>query len=295
MHFDDLKKILHLAHTQNIQLSAKSLYITAGALSKTLKKVENQLNTPLFDRIGRNIKLNAQGKKFVSYAVHLSHEYEQMCSEFSNSNSRYLLKVSGPAVLLDACLKKIMPKLIDDRIELSIDALYEGDALQQLINGQSHIAVVTNEVLDDLEAFGLSSVSLGTTQYEIVAGNEHGIFTHYPDGVLPVQALLQYPFVCSKTSPFCGIERGVGSDGWPDRQFPRKILSRSDDLNALLSIVNQNHMLAYIPDLLINNDRVRVITLSEHSPQYAEDYSLVYMPSNADGWLNRLINKLQSI
>jgi DNA-binding transcriptional LysR family regulator len=292
MHFDDLKKIIHLAHSQNIQISAKALCITAGALSKTLKKIENHLQTDLFDRVGRNIQINAQGKKFINYALNITHEYEQMCSEFTDKRRSYLLKVSGPAVLLDDCLKKIIPLISRDNTELSVDALYEGDALKRLVNGQSHIAIVTNEVLDDVSALALSSVSLGATKYEVVAGHKHKIFTDFPDGHVALKDLVNYSFICPKTSPFCGIERGVGSDGWLDHKYPRKILSRSDDLNVLLSIVNQNIMLAYIPDIVINKEKLRIINVTDYSHEYTEEYSVVYKQSTADGWLNQLIDKL---
>jgi len=292
MRFDDLQKITHLAHSQNIQASAKALNITAGALSKTLKKIEDQLKTLLFDRVGRNIQLNVQGKKFITYALTITHEYEQMCSEFTDKRSNYLLKVSGPAVLLDACLKKIMPLMSSDNMELSVDALYEGDAIKQLTNGQSHIAVVTDEVLAGLATFALSSVSLGTTKYQVIAGHQHEIFTVFPKGKVSIDDLLKYCFICPKTSPFCGIERGVGSDGWLDHEYPRKILFRSDDLSALLSIVNQGQTLAYVPDTVIDTDRFRVIDIAGYANQYQEAYSLVYKPSTAEGWLNQLISSL---
>ena len=38
MNLDDLEKIVHLAHSQNIQVSADALNITPGALSKIFKK-----------------------------------------------------------------------------------------------------------------------------------------------------------------------------------------------------------------------------------------------------------------
>lgn len=292
MHLDDLKKIIHLAHSQNIQVSAKELYITAGALSKTLKKVENHLQTLFFDRVGRNIRINLEGKKFINYALNITHEYDQMCSEFNDKQSYYLLKISGPAVLLDSCLKKIIPLVSSDKIELSVDALYEGEALRHLVNGQSHIAIVTNEVLGDLKALELSSVSLGTTKYEVVAGHRHKIFTVFPSGNVSINDLLNFSFICPKTSPFCGIERGIGSDGWLDHKYPRKILSRSDDLNVLLSIVNQNETLAYIPDIVIDENKLRVINIIDYPHECAENYSLVYKESTADGWLNKLVSKL---
>ena len=294
MRFEDLQKVIHLAHSQNAHVSASALNITVGALSKTLKKIEYQLNTRLFNRVGRNIQLNDNGKKFLSYALNLSHEYEQMCSEFTDNQKKYQLKISGPAVLLDTCLKAIMPLLPDNNVELTIDALFEGDAIKHLINGQSHIAIVTNDVLDDIEAFALDSTLLGTTTGTVVASRQHEIFQEFPDGVVTIDQLLNYAFVCPQTSPFCGIERGVGSDGWLDHKYPRNISCRSDDFNALLSIVNHGKTLAYIPDLAIDTKKQRAITVVDFRNQYHEQFSLVYKPSKADGWLNGLMHQLKS-
>lgn len=294
MRFDDLQKIIHLAHSQNVHISASALNITVGALSKTLKKIEHKLNTRLFDRIGRNIQLNASGKKFLSYALHLTHEYEQMCSEFTDKQKKCHLKISGPAVLLDACLEKIMPLLPDDNMEWTIDALFEGDAMKHLINGQSHIAIVTNEALADVDAFALESVLLGVTTGTVVASHQHEIFKAFPDGIVRMEDLLNYAFVCPKTSPFCGIERGIGSDGWLDHKYPRNISCRSDDFNTLLSIVNHGKALAYIPDIAIDANKQSAIKVIDFSNHYQEQFSLVYKPSAADGWLNHLMHKLKS-
>lgn len=292
MHFDDLKKIIHLAHSQNIHVSANALNITVGALSKTLKKTEHKLNTTLFDRVGRNIQLNAHGKKFTDYALHLTHEYEQMCSEFTHKQKKCLLKISGPAVLLNALLEKVMPLLSDNGIELSIEALFEGDALKHLINGQSNIAIVTNEVLSDLNAYSIESVVLGTTKGTLIASHQHEIFTSFPDGNVHMKDLLNYAFVCPKTSPFCGIERGIGSDGWPDHKYPRNISFRSDDFNTMLSIVNHGKTLAYIPSIAIDFNKQKEINVVDFSNHYQESFSLIYKPSIADGWLNKLIDQL---
>lgn len=292
MNFEDLQKVTHLAHTQNIQQSASALHITAGALSKTLKKIEVKLNTTLFDRVGRNIQLNVQGKKFITYALNLTHEYEQMCSEFTNQQNKIYIKVSGPAVLLDVFLQKVIPLMSNKKIELSIEALYEGDAIKQLSDGQSHIAIVTNEALLDISSLELESMLIGNLKGTIVAGQQHVIFKHFPDGRVMMEDLLNYPFICPKTSPFCGIERGTGSDGWLDHKYPRKIAYRSDDFNSLLSVVNQGVALAYIADIAIDTNKQRMIEIIDFPVKYYEKYSVVYKPSVANGWLNQLMYKL---
>lgn len=293
MHIDDLKKIVHLAHSENIQKSACALNITAGALSKTLKKVENKLNTLLFDRVGRNIQLNAQGQKFITYALQLTHDYEQMCSEFTDHNTKYHIKLSGPSVLLSVSLDKITPLLPKKNMELSIEALYEGDAIQHLVSGQSHIAIVTDEALTDIKSLALNSVPLGVTTCKVIASRQHAIFDAFPDGKVTIDELLKFSFICPKTSPFCGVEQGIGSDGWQDHKYPRKIIFRSDDLNSLLAVVNQGLAIAYVADTVINTEQVKVIEVIDLYSKYQERYSLVYRASTADGWLNQLMAKFE--
>jgi len=66
-----------IAQTGNLTQAAKQLNISPPALSNALKRLEQQLGTPLFDRVGRNILLNAYGKVYLPYAeniITLSHQ-----------------------------------------------------------------------------------------------------------------------------------------------------------------------------------------------------------------------------
>lgn len=46
---------------------AKEAYVSQSAVSKTIKQLEEEIGVELFDREGRTIKLNQQGKLFYSY------------------------------------------------------------------------------------------------------------------------------------------------------------------------------------------------------------------------------------
>ena len=294
MSFEDLRKVIHLAHSQNIQTSAKALNLTPGALSKTLKKIERALNTSLFDRAGRNIQLNRQGKKFIHYAANLVHEYEQMCSEFNGNKVRQQVNVTGPSVLLNHCLQALIKELPAKNTELNIDASFEGEAIKRLLGGHAHIAIVTGEVLSDIDTAELESVLLGATTFKIVAAGSHELFSLYPEGKMTLDQLLTSPFVCPSSSPFCGVVRGIGSDGWPDQQYPRNIAFRTDDFSSLLSIVRQGQAVAYVPDFVLTSTAFRSIELSDFTYGYQEEYHLVYKPGMADGWLKKLVGKIKA-
>lgn len=53
-----------LVNTGSIVQTAQNFYISQPAVSKALKKLEEELGGELFDRIGKSIRLNAKGEEF---------------------------------------------------------------------------------------------------------------------------------------------------------------------------------------------------------------------------------------
>ena len=62
-----LRYFLKLAEHQHVTKTANILHISQPALSSTIKKLENELGAPLFERNGRNIVLSAYGEIFRTY------------------------------------------------------------------------------------------------------------------------------------------------------------------------------------------------------------------------------------
>ena len=62
-----LKYFRELANSEHLTRTAEKLYITQTTLSNTIKNLENQLGTKLFDRVGRTIQLNEAGKLYLTY------------------------------------------------------------------------------------------------------------------------------------------------------------------------------------------------------------------------------------
>ncbi|AUJ29454.1 MAG: LysR family transcriptional regulator [Liquorilactobacillus hordei] len=67
MNFSHLYCFMSVATHESITLAAKELFISQPAASKSIKQLENELGVKLFDRKGRNLKLNQQGRIFFTY------------------------------------------------------------------------------------------------------------------------------------------------------------------------------------------------------------------------------------
>jgi len=290
MDVEDLRKFMVVAQLNNLQLAAKTLHQTPGALSKVVMRLEVRLGTQLFDRTGRNIVLNRHGEKFRHYASQIVHEADQALSEFVGSSAALRVNIAGPSVLISHWLPKIIDKLGDNKSEINISVKWESEAINLLANGSAHLALVTDMALDGISQTGdYDSIALGTTLFKVVAGDNHPLFKEYGEGRLSNAQLFEFPFACPSVSPFCGITRGIGSDGWRDDKVPRQIGYRCNDFSVLMSLVRQGRALAYVPDFIATQFGLRIIDVDDCDYHCQENIQLVYKPSLASGWLNQLI------
>ncbi|MCC2229678.1 LysR family transcriptional regulator [Lachnospiraceae bacterium CLA-AA-H215] len=85
------------AQHEHITMAANRLHISQPALSKTIKKLEEELGVPLFDRHGKNITLNDNGKIFLSYVNTALDALSNGKRQLSNSVNETL-----PNILLNA-------------------------------------------------------------------------------------------------------------------------------------------------------------------------------------------------
>lgn len=67
MNLTGLKYFVSVASLGSVTEAAKRAFVSESAISKTIKQLEEEIGVKLFDRQGRTIKLNQQGKVFYTY------------------------------------------------------------------------------------------------------------------------------------------------------------------------------------------------------------------------------------
>lgn len=78
-----------MTQKQNISQSAQLLFISQSSLSQTIQHLEKELGYPLFDRTGRNIRLNGNGEIFLVFAEKLTQDYTSMLTQIAKRNQKY--------------------------------------------------------------------------------------------------------------------------------------------------------------------------------------------------------------
>src|SRR5256885_2919866 len=69
MEIRQLRYFLDIAQTEHLTQSAQNLFVTQSTLSHGLRQLEEELDTALFDRLGRGLKLSQAGAEIKGYVT----------------------------------------------------------------------------------------------------------------------------------------------------------------------------------------------------------------------------------
>lgn len=311
MNLADLRIFLSAARRPTLAEVAREMHLTPSAVSKALRRLEDSLGKPLFDRSARLLALNASGALLVPRAQALLALADQARADVQAEAAVIDCRIAGPAILLwrhgadwSHALRPYQ------EASLSLQAMFEDDALAALARSEVHAAVVTGEVLDGKGAHWSEAwvtVPLGMLAQHLVAGRRHplaGALMASTEGsgdggatpaVAALQAsvaqVLEHEFACPTRSLFCGERRGARSDGWRDDQLPRKIRYWTDDLQLLLAFVQSGAALAYLPDFALLDPALVRIDVPDAAFTCHEQVALVYDGVQAPAWLRQLASQ----
>ncbi len=96
MEFLQLTYFQHTARTENISHTAAHFRVPPSSVSASIKKLENELETQLFDRTANRLLLNDTGKRFLKAVDNIFSEIEQAKNDIADMSG----KVHGKIHLL---------------------------------------------------------------------------------------------------------------------------------------------------------------------------------------------------
>ena len=94
MDIEQLEYFLNVAKTQNMHTSAEDLHISQPALSRSIKRLEDELGVELFDRHNHSININSYGVLFQRYAESCVNTYKGGKSELQKAIKKAQNKIS---------------------------------------------------------------------------------------------------------------------------------------------------------------------------------------------------------
>ena len=137
MNLQQLQYFKVIAETKNFTTASNILLVSQPALSKAISKLEEELNVPLFEREGRNIKITKYGDVFLKYAESALNDIErgrEKIQDMKNNNDRVI------SIASTYCIgSTIIPFLISNFLNSHMQTKFN-------FNNES-----TDEILKDLK------------------------------------------------------------------------------------------------------------------------------------------------
>jgi DNA-binding transcriptional LysR family regulator len=242
--------ILAVDDLRTLRAAAAQLGLTQPAATKMLHELEDALGQPLFDRVGRGLKLNPAGERVTGHFRSIRGSMEALNRQLGEFRlggvgkfSLGSIMAASPGRLTDAMLdlKREFPLLT---IEIVIDT--SDRLLAQLREGKLEIVVGRVTPLAGIEC---EFTAIDDEALVVIARNEHPLASK---GVVDFESMLQYAWVLQpQGSPMRGvIEREFRAHHCP---LPKGLIE-TGSIPTTINLITRSDLLAVIPQAVAQRD-----------------------------------------
>lgn len=146
MEWQQLEYFRVVAKTEHFTRAAEQLAISQPALSRSITHLEDTLGVPLFDRVGRSVKLNSYGRLFLSRVDKALQEIQQGMSELQQLKDPHSGTVSLAFVMTFGL--SLLPDFISKfnreypRVELQLHQNTTLGIFKQILEGKVDLSIV---------------------------------------------------------------------------------------------------------------------------------------------------------
>jgi len=203
MDTQNLSAFLLVAETGSFSLAAEKLHLTQPAVSKRVALLEGQLDTELFDRIGRVISLTEAGRALLPHAKAVQQELAQ-----AERSVRDLAgEVAGQLRLATSHhigLHRLPPVLSGfsrayPAVNIDIDFMDSEQAYELIMQGKAELAVVT---LSPQEEASVISIPVWPDPLDFMIARDHDLLRQ---GERPsLASLSQHPAIVPGMNTYTG-------------------------------------------------------------------------------------------
>lgn len=140
-----LKTFIVAAKYENFRITSEELFLTQPAITKHIKRLEENLNTQLFERNGKTVALTSAGYNFLPHAREIIMKYEKGLDEFESWKQGYkrkLIIATAPQIassILPAILRGFMVQNPD--IDVLINVLKSNEIGEEVSAGRADLGL----------------------------------------------------------------------------------------------------------------------------------------------------------
>ena len=143
---DQLQTFISIADTGSFTRAADEVHRTQSAVSMQMRRLEEQIGKPLFEKDGRTNKLTEDGEKLLGYARRMIRLNRETMAAFDDSSLQGHIRIGTPDDYADRFLPEIMARFSrsNPRVELSVICEPTFNLVEHIKRGNLDLALVTH-------------------------------------------------------------------------------------------------------------------------------------------------------
>ncbi len=245
MNLRRLEYFTTLAQAGNLRRASELLNVSAPALSKAMRVLEEELEVELWTRDGRRSILTDSGKTLLKQAPLLIADLRALRESLQTGAAASPVVRIGTFEVFSTYFLSFLERAKWDDVELELHELLPGEVERHIASGALDIGITYMPVPDP------------TLDFLKVCSIEMGVYTRadaFKDVPQP-----ELPFVVP-VMPLQGVPTRIrGLDGWPDDAYTRRVIHRVTLMESALELVRQGRCAGYFPKFIAceHNKRVR--------------------------------------
>lgn len=290
MNLRSLAHFLALADHLHFGQASAACNISISALSRSIRQLEEEVGTRLFDRDNRAVTLTHNGQKFLQYAKHATRQWRVICNELKDDSealqgeiSLYCSVTASHSILFDL-LNRFRPDYPGIEIKL-----HTGDpelAISRVVAGHEEIAIAA---LPNAPPRGVVFSAITESPLVFIASRATNIAL---TGITSrnKQQWADVPMILSEG----GIARSRVNQWFKDLGVSPKIYAQVAGNEAIVSMVSLGLGVGVVPKIVLDNspvaDKINIIDVRPGLEPY--NVGLVVLKKNLD---NPLVNAFWQI
>lgn len=143
---DQLQTFVTIADVGSFTKAADEVHRTQSAVSMQMRRLEERIGRPLFEKDGRTNRLTEEGERLLTYARRLLRLNRETLAAFDEASLEGSIRIGTPDDYADRFLPEIMARFTrsNPRVELSVICEPTYNLVEQIKRGQLDIAIVTH-------------------------------------------------------------------------------------------------------------------------------------------------------
>lgn len=254
-----LQYFLTTAKLEQITKAAEVLNIAQPSLSKTIARLEEHIGVPLFDRKGRNIRLNAYGEVLLKRAEKAFMELEEAQREI-----RDMAGLDQGIIHIAVSLTNILPEMLGAFLELHPNVHFRQvvepvTVMQRMLeNGEVDMCLTFAKI----EGLDIEWTPLRTEEIHLLVPDNHLLFGRK---VVSLQELRHESFIALRSGYW--FRKMMDHLCMQSAGFTPRTTIEVDEVDAVLLLLKKGHGVTFAPDIAwktrmdLEKNRIRISDL----------------------------------